>query len=124
MENNNKLEISAIMKIPKGKLEEFKELAAESIRLSKERDTGTLKYDIYISSDETECEVREEYKNSEAVIEHMVNLSETLENAFIDFPIVHVNIYGDPSPELLEAVKGIDIRVYSFSHGLEEKIEA
>jgi len=124
MENNNKLEISAIMKIPKGKLEEFKKLAAESIRLSKERDTGTLKYDIYISSDETECEVREEYKNSEAVIEHMVNLSETLENAFIDFPIVHVNIYGDPSPELLEAVKGIDIRVYSFSHGLEEKIEA
>jgi len=124
MENNNKLEISAIMKIPKGKLEEFKELAAESIRLSKERDTGTLKYDIYINSDETECEVREEYKNSEAVLEHMVNLSETLENAFIDFPIVHVNIYGDPSPELLEAVKGIDIRVYSFSQGLEEKIEA
>ena len=124
MENNNKLEISAIMKIPEGKLEEFKELAAESIKLSKERDTGTLKYDIYISSDETESEVREEYKNSEAVLEHMVNLSETLENAFVDFPIVHVNIYGDPSPELLEAVKGIDIRVYSFSQGLEEKIEA
>ena len=50
MKNNNKLEISAIMKIPKGKLEEFKELAAEIIRLSKERDTGTLKYNIYISN--------------------------------------------------------------------------
>jgi len=124
MENNNKLEISAIMKIPKGKLEEFKELAAETIRLSKERDTGTLKYDIFISKDETESEVREEYKNSEAVLEHMVNLSETLEKVFIDFPIDHVNIYGDPSPELLEAVKGVDIRIYSFSQGLEEKIEA
>ena len=124
MENNNKLEISAVMKIPKGKLEEFKELAAESIRLSKEKDTGTLKYDIYISSDETEGEVREEYKNSEAVLEHMVNLSETLEKTSIDFPIVHVNIYGDPSPELLEAAKDINIRVYSFAQGLEEKIEA
>ncbi len=122
MENNNKLEISAVMKIPKGKLEEFKEHAAESIRLSKERDTGTLKYDIYISSDETECEIREEYKNSEAVLEHMVNLSEVQENAFIDFPVDHVNVYGNPSPELLEAAKGFDVRVYSFSQGLEKVI--
>ena len=124
MKNNNNIEISAIMKIPKGKLEEFKELAVETIRLSKERDTETLKYDVYISSDETECEVRQEYKNSEAVLEHMANLRETLKKAYIDFPIDHVNIYGDPSPELLEAVKGIDIGVYSFSQGLEEKIEA
>jgi len=122
MKNNNKLEISAIMKIPKGKLEEFKELATEIIRLSKEKDTGLLKYDIFISSDETESEIREEYKNSEALLEHMVNLRETLEEAFIDFPVDHVNIYGDPSPELLEAVKGMDIRLYSFSQGLEEVI--
>jgi quinol monooxygenase YgiN len=122
MKNNNKLEISAIMKIPKGKLEEFKELATEIIRLSKEKDTGLLKYDIFISSDETESEIREEYKNSEALLEHMVNLRETLEKAFIDFPVDHVNIYGNPSPELLEAVKGMDIRLYSFSQGLEEVI--
>ena len=118
MKNNNNIEISAIMKIPKGKLEKFKELAVETIRQSKERDTGTLKYDIYINSDETECEVRQNYRNSEAVLEHMANLSETLEKAYIDFPIDHVNIYGDPSPELLEAVKGINIGVYSFSQGL------
>ncbi len=124
MENYSKLEISAIMKIPKGKLEKFKELAAETIKLSKERDKGTLKYDIFISGDETHCEVREEYKNSDAVLEHMVNLGEILEKSFIDFPVDHVNIYGDPSLELLEAVKDMDIRVYSFSHGLEEKIEA
>lgn len=122
MKNNNKLEISAIMKIPKGKLDEFKELAAEIIRLSKEKDTGLLKYDIFISSDETESEIREEYKNSEALLEHMVNLRETLEEAFIDFPVDHVNIYGNPSPELLEAVKGMDVRLYSFSQGLEETI--
>ena len=119
MKNNNKLEISAIMKIPKGKLDEFKELAAEIIRLSKEKDTGLLKYDIFISSDETESEIREEYKNSEALLEHMVNLRETLEKAFIDFPVDHVNIYGNPSQELLEAFKGFDIRVYTFSQGLK-----
>ena len=123
MENTNKLEISAIMKIPKGKLEEFKQLAAETIRLIHERDTGTLKYDIFISSDETECEIREEYKNSEAVLEHMVNMREVREK-LSEFPIDHTNVYGNPSPELLEAAKDFDISVYSFSQGLEEKIEA
>ena len=123
MENTNKLEISAIMKIPKGKLEEFKQLAAETIRLIHERDTGTLKYDIFISSDETECEIREEYENSEAVFEHMVNMKEVQEKQFSEFPIDHTNIYGNPSPELLEAVKDFNISVYSFSQGLEEVIE-
>ena len=36
----------------------------------------------------------------------------------------HANVYGDPSPELLEATKGVDISVYSFSQGLDEMIEA
>ena len=122
MENTNKLEISAFFKIPKGKLEEFKRLATESIRLSKEKDTGTLKYDFYISSDETECEMREEYESSEAVLEHMANLGEHQQEVFKDFPLDHVNVYGNPSPELLEAAKGFDIRVYSFSQGREEVI--
>ena len=123
MENTNKLEISAFFKIPKGKLEEFKRLATESIRLSKEKDTGTLKYDFYISSDETECEMREEYESSEAVLEHMANLGEHQQEVFSDFPLDHVNVYGNPSPELLEAAKVFDIRVYSFSQGLEEIIK-
>ena len=77
-----------------------------------------------ISSDETECEIREEYKDSESVLEHMANMREVQEKQFSDFPLVHVSVYGDPSPELLEAVKSFDINVWSFSQGLEEKIEA
>jgi quinol monooxygenase YgiN len=119
MENKNNLEISAIMKIPKGKLKEFKELVTESIKLTKEKDTGTLRYDFFINSDETECEAREEFKNSEAFLEHSVNIREVLEKLSSEFPIDHVNVYGNPSPELLEATKGFDIRVYSFSQGLE-----
>ena len=123
MEKINKLQISIIIKIPKGKLELFKQFAAESIRLTSERDTGTLKYDWFISNDQTECEIREEFKNSEAVLEHMVNMSK-LHELYSKFSMDHANVYGDPSPELLEATKGADIRVYSFSQGLDEMIEA
>lgn len=123
MEKISKLQINTIMKIPKGKLELFKQLAAESIRLTSERDTGVLKQDWFISNDQTEGVIREEYKNSEAVFEHMVNMSAIRELAS-NFSIDRVNVYGDPSPELLEMTKGANMRVYSYSQGLEEMIEA
>lgn len=124
MEKVNKLQVSAFIKIPKGKLEEFKQLAAEAVRVTSERDTGTLKYDWFLSSDQTECEWREEFKDSKAFLEHMVNTKEVQGKMFREFPIDHVNVYGDPSSELLEATKGFDIRLYSYSQGLEEMIEA
>jgi len=123
MEKINKLQVHTFLKIPKGKIELLKQLAAESIRLTRERSTGVLKQDWFISSTQTECIIREEYKNSEAVLEHMVNMSE-LQELNSKFPMDHANVYGDPSPELLEATKGADIRVYSFSQGLDEIIEA
>lgn len=123
MEKINKLQINTIIKIPKGKLELFKQFAAESIRLTSERDTGILKQDWFISNNQTKGVIREEYKNSEAVLEHMVNMSEIRELAS-NFSIDHVNVYGDPSPELLEMTKGANMRVYSFFQGLEEMIEA
>ncbi|MHA2181976.1 MAG: putative quinol monooxygenase [Promethearchaeota archaeon] len=124
MEKIKKLQVSASIKIPKGKLEEYKQLAAEAVRITRERDTGTLKYDWFLSSDQKECEWREEFKDSEAFLEHMVNTKEIQGKMFREFPIDHVNLYGDPSPEILEAIKGFDVRLYSYSQGLEELIEA
>jgi len=123
MEKINKLQINTIIKIPKGKLELFNQLAAESIRLTSEKDTGVLKQDWFISNDQTEGVIREEYKNSKAVLEHMVNMSDIRELAS-NFSWDHVDVHGDPSPELLEATKGANMRVYSFSQGLEKMIEA
>ncbi len=107
----NKLQINTIIKIPKGKLELFKQFAAENKRLTHERDTEILKQDWFISNDQTEGVIREEYKDSEAVFEHMVNMNE-LRELSSNFSWDHANVYGDPSPELLEATKGADIRVY------------
>ncbi|MHA2124833.1 MAG: hypothetical protein ACW99E_05940 [Promethearchaeota archaeon] len=92
----------------------------------RDKGTGALKYDLFISSDQTECEVREEYKNSEDVIEHAAKFMETLTKFFNDFPLEHTAFYGDPSPQLLEVVKKFnpDAKLYSFFQGLEEMIEA
>jgi len=48
---SSKLQISTTFKIAEGKLEEFKQLAIECMNQVKEKDTGTLRYDWFISSD-------------------------------------------------------------------------
>ncbi|MHA2038593.1 MAG: putative quinol monooxygenase [Promethearchaeota archaeon] len=114
MEKTSKLQISAIFKIPEGKIEEFKQQANECIKLSKEKDPGTLRYDWFISSDQSECEIREEYKDSEAVIQHMMNLGPILTKLSAEFPMESLTVYGDPSPQLLEMSKGFNAKLYSL----------
>ena len=119
-----KLQLSARMKIREGKLEGFKKQAAECIRQTKEKDTGTLQYDWFLSSDMKDCEIREVYESSEALIEHKHNLREALGRLFEEFAYDHtVVLYGDPSQQLLEGARimmpEVEIKVYSFLHGLE-----
>lgn len=75
----------------------------------KRKDTGTLQYDRFISSDNTECEIREAYENSDALLAHIENLREPLRMLFEKFATDHsVVIYGDPSAQLLENEKSIN----------------
>ncbi|MHA2006424.1 MAG: hypothetical protein ACXABO_18020 [Promethearchaeota archaeon] len=125
MDKINNLQVSAIFKIPEGKLEELKRKVTEIMKEVRDKGTTALKYDVFLNSDQDECEIREEYKNSEDLIEHMVKFREFLQTEFFnDFPLDHVVLYGNPSPQLLEMTKGVDIRFYSFFQGLEEMIEA
>jgi quinol monooxygenase YgiN len=116
-----KIQVSAKMKINLGMLEEFKQQAAKCVSTVKERDPGTLQYDWFISSDKTECEIRETYESSDAFLAHISNLREPLRILFEKFASDHsVVIYGEPSPELLENAKArrIDVKVFSFLQGL------
>ena len=118
-----KLQISARMKIREGKLEEFKQQAAVCISQAKEKDPGTLQYDWFLNSDKTECEIREAYESSDALLAHRANLREALGVLFEQYATDHsVVIYGDPSPELMQkAAKmgGVGVKTYSFLQGLD-----
>jgi len=117
----SKIQVSAKMRIINGMLEEFKQQAAKCISIVKDKDPGTLQYDWFLSSDKTECEIRETYESSEAFLAHILNLREPLQMLFEKFASDHsVVIYGDPSPELLENAKSrrIDVKIFSFLQGL------
>src|SRR4029434_3423998 len=99
-------EVTAHMNVRPGQLEGFKKQAAECIRITQEKDTHTLRYDWFLSSDRTECEVREAYTGPEVVIEHNKNILEARTKLFKDYADNHfMTVYGDPIPQLVDLVK-------------------
>jgi len=114
-------EVSAHMTVRPGQLEGFKKQAAECIRITREQDTHTLRYDWFLSSD-GECEVREAYTGPEGLIEHNRNILEARTKLFKDYADNHfMTVYGEVSEPLLNMLKthAVGHKWFSFLQGLE-----
>src|SRR5215510_15634368 len=100
------LEVSAHLRVRPGQLEGFKKQAAECIRITKEKDTHTLRYDWFLSNDGTECEVREAYTDPEGLIEHNRNILDARTKLFKDYADNHfMTVYGEAVPQLIDLVR-------------------
>ena len=119
------LELGAHMTVRPGQLEGFKKQAAECIRITKEKDTHTLRYDWFLSLDETQCEVREAYAGPEGLIEHNRNILEARTTLFKDYADDHfMTVYGEVSEPLLNLLKthAVGHTWFSFLQGLEPAV--
>jgi quinol monooxygenase YgiN len=121
-------EVTARLKVRDGELEGFKYQAAEMMRLTRERDTKTLRYDWFLSNDGTACEVREGYVDADGLLEHAQNVVEAREKLFRDYAYGHdMTIYGEPSPALaalIEKLAGVvTFNRFSLLQGLEADLE-
>jgi quinol monooxygenase YgiN len=116
------LELGAHMTVRPGYLEGFKKQAAECIRITREKDTRTLRYDWFLSLDGTECEVREAYSDPEGLIEHNRNILEARTSLFRDYADSHfMTVYGEVSEPLLDLLRlhNVGYTWFSFLQGLE-----
>ncbi len=116
------LELRAQLKIRPGGLEGFKAQAAEIMRLTKELDTQTLRYDWFISADGTECEVHEAYKSEEGLFEHNRHIMDARAELFAKYASGHrMTAYGEVSPTLVALAEkhAGGISSWSFLQGLE-----
>ena len=120
------LEVSAHMTVRPGQLDGFKQQAAELIRITREKDTHTLRYDWFLSDDGTECEVREAYTGPQGLIEHNSNIVGARTRLFEKYADNHfMTVYGEPSPQLIELVKAHHMerqfKWFSFVEGLGDR---
>lgn len=118
-----RFEVSARMKVRDGQLEGFKRQAAECIRVTREKDTKTLRYDWFLSDDGTEAEIREEYVDSDGFLEHRMNVGDALDKLFSEFADAHTAYgFGDASAKLVEYATAHmpagSVKWYRFLDGL------
>jgi len=112
----SQFEVRARLKVRDGRLEGFKQQAAEMMRQTREKDTGTLAYDWFLSEDGTECEVREAYVDADALGDHALHVREARDVMFEEFAYDHkMAFYGEPSPRLVELVDKIGVYVTQFT---------
>ena len=122
------IQLTARLKVHDGKLEEFKIVAAVALETVREKDTGVLEtvrekdtgvrqYDWFLSADQSECVVRERYVDSQALLDHLAIVSEQL-GALVGLSDLSLELYGDPSPELLQALNAFNPSVLSYLQGL------
>ena len=112
-----KIQIYARMKIHQGHLADFKSAAGKCLRITRDKDRGTTQYDWFLHEDRGECIIREQYTDSNAVLQHLANLGETLGELF-SHADTELDVCGDPSPELLKAAEGMKVSLYRYMQGL------
>jgi quinol monooxygenase YgiN len=117
----NHVELHAQLKIRPGQLENFKVGAAEVIRLARERDTQTLRFDWFISDDGTSCEVHEVYASDTAFFEHTQHIMQARAALFsTSVDGHHVTAYGDVPQRLTDMANAHagGLERYAFLQGL------
>ncbi len=116
MEN---IRLTAKFRINSGQVDKFKQIANDCLVVVKEKEAskGTLQYDWYFDESEQECHVLETYANSDAVMAHIANVGPLLEQ-LLQTSSLSGDIYGNLSPELEEAFKGLDVKTFSFFQGV------
>lgn len=102
----------ARFKFHEGKVEEFKRLSAQVMDIVRDKDTGTLQYEIYFNDDQSECVVYERYRGSEAVIEHATHVGDLMQAIFATGSVSSQLLLGEPSAELTAITAGSGVSLF------------
>ena len=117
------LEVIARAKVRPGQVDGFKAQAAEIVRLTRERDTHTLRCDWFLDEDGTECEVHEMFPDEQGLAEHSMHIMEARTVLFRDHASNHRStLYGNVSRDFLDLLNermGMAPAVFSLLQGLE-----
>ena len=95
-----------------GQLEEFKRLAAQGMEIVRNKDTGTVQFEISFNDDQSECIIFERYRDSQALIEHSEHFGD-LGQALVRAGWVSGELIGEPSAELKAMMASSGIRVFT-----------
>lgn len=96
--------------------EGFRHLAAQLLETA-QNEPGTLCYDWFFDGDGTRCVVLETYRDSDAVLAHLAGAGANLIRLVELGGGVHLDVFGDPTPTLREALAPFSPALYTHVLG-------
>jgi quinol monooxygenase YgiN len=111
------LQISATFpRISHDAADQFEQLANEAL-VTIRNEPGTLQHDWFFSDDGARCVVRETYIDSDAFLAHLAAAGPLLGRLVELGGGLELELYGEPSTALLDAVAVFEPRIYTYRHG-------
>ena len=108
----NEIQGIARLKINVGKLDEFKRVSSQCLQVVRTKDTGTLQFELYFNSEQTECIVLERYRDLRSLREHQKNIG-GLMDALLKTCSGTTVVCGRPTPELTKTFDGSPVQLFS-----------
>ena len=78
----------------------------------------TLTYEYYINEDASECHLLEAFKDSEAFMLHLENVSHMFDTLFGFATMTRAKIYGSPSAELKQTLDSLGGQYFAHFNGV------
>jgi quinol monooxygenase YgiN len=103
-------------KITPDSLDEFKRLAGEALKIAAD-EPGLLQYDWFFNADEMACVVRETFESSDAVLIHLGSVSDILGPVVELGGGIEIEMFGNPSAQLVQALEAFSPTCYSYFQG-------
>jgi hypothetical protein len=94
--------------------DQFKHLATEALAIVR-GEPGTLQHDWFLSDDGGQCVVRETYASSDALLAHLAGAGSLLGRLVQLGGGLELEVFGEPSAALRDAVAAFQPRIYSHS---------
>jgi quinol monooxygenase YgiN len=117
--NKNQIHVRAEFNIEKGKIDEFKKLIQDMSRMVENNEPDTINYQFYLNRSETVCLVHETYTDSESTLAHITSVASKtiLPKIFNISKLNRLDVYGNPSEELQNAITGFNSQIFKLSAG-------
>lgn len=114
------LQIAARWTIHQGQVEKFKNLAAECVSIVIKKTPDILQFDLFVNDQLMECIFLEKYPDSNALLMHLQDIGD-LFGKLLAVADLKAEIFGNPSPELLNVIASLNTTIYYFSQGVERQ---
>ena len=115
--STDQLQVSATFpRISPDDADQFNQLAAEAL-VAVRGEPETLQHDWFFSDDGAQCVVRETYASSDAFLAHLTSAATLLGRLVELGGGLELEMYGEPSAALRDAVAAFPLRIYSYSQG-------